>query len=78
MSAVPAQRRADVIAALTANDVRAMDGHEITSFILDGLSPAQMCSMLRFLSGYTPDGFALAVRGYIDPEQFAPAPEAAP
>lgn len=63
------QHRADIIAALTPNDVSAMGGSVITNVILDALTPAQMYSILRFLAGYTPAGFARAVYRLVDPEQ---------
>lgn len=39
-----------------------MNGHQVTGYYLDGLSRDHLESMLRFLSGWTPEGFEHALR----------------
>ena len=68
--------RADIIAALTENDVLAMNGSDVTRLVLDGLSREQLCSMLCFLSGAAPRSFARAAFYFVDPGQVADGTEA--
>lgn len=68
---VTQERRADILAALTENDVRAMSEGEIASVLLDGLPRFQLELMLHYIAGYAPRGFARAVRRVADPEAVA-------
>lgn len=67
--------RADVLAALTENDVKAMTFADFEQAVLDGLSRSELHLLLAYLKGYSPDGVARAVRLLVDPGQTAPEPE---